>query len=141
MPTKDPDYNYEDQADKKVSIRFEHVYGHYYVLQFTTDNPRDCSIIGPYWHTVREYVPTDFYDNKPGEGCPNNIYGNWIKRTFYIEDKLAGELMIETLRKHIHAVRDIYTCFIEDGMKRRAADMEHYNKHQESLKILPDFIG
>ena len=49
MPTKDPNYDYERNADRTVTLRLMKVYGHYYNLLFTTeDRPSDRSFIPPH---------------------------------------------------------------------------------------------
>ena len=142
MPKKDPGYDYENKGDRQVCLRFEHVYGHYYVLQFTTTSTDDdLTFLPRIWHDVLEYVPTTYGDIKPGENCETNVNGNWIKHTFRIDDADAGLKMLDELRKHIHTVRDIYRHFIEDGISQRKLDLERYNKYQEQLKRLPDIIG
>lgn len=142
MPKKDPNYDYERNADRTVTLRLMKVYGHYYNLLFTTEDlPSDRSFIPPLWHEVREYVPSKYWDAKPGENPNTTPHGNWVKQTFYIEDAKKGEDLLLELRKRIHTVKDIYTHFIADGVTQREIDMEHYNSYQKQLKVLPAFIG
>ena len=141
MPCKDPGYDYETKGDRNVTLRFTHVYGHDYTLQFSTADPDDADpILRPSWFTVRQYVPTASPMQKPGEAWPDRVYGNWIPRTFYVESGDAGKQMLQTLREHIHTVRDLYRSFIEDGAKKMEQDLEKYSKYREAHDRLPENI-
>ena len=141
MPKKNPGYDYENKGDRKVTLRLDQQYGHFYTLQFTTSDPDDRDpILRPSWYAVRTYVPTPSRLHKPGDGCPEKLYGNWVHYTVYVENPEAGKQMLQKLREAIHTVRDIYRTFIEDGIRQMESDRERYEEYRKTVEKLPERI-
>lgn len=141
MPYEDPGYDYAAKGDRKVNLRFTQVYGHDYTLQFSTADPDDADpILRPAWFTVRQYVPTASPTEKPGDGCPDRVYGNWMPRTFYVESGEAEKQMLQALREHVRTVHDLYRAFIEDGTRQMEQDMDKHRAYREALDRLPESI-
>ena len=130
MPKKDPGYDYENRGDLKVALRLDRQYGHFYTLQFTTPDGDPLSRLS--WYAVRTYVPTPSRLHRPGDGCPEKLYGNWVHHTIYVEDPEAGKQILQKLRETIHTVHDIYRTFIEDGMKQMESDRERYEEYRKT---------
>jgi len=138
MASQTPGYDYENRMDTPVKLRLELDYGHDYKLLFHAESKDEFPGILPFaWHTVRKYVRTPSRRYKPGDGCPDREFGNWIHRSFHVDTEDDGRNLLESLRGKIRTAGDIYRMFIEDGVKQQYDDMQRYREYQEKLKDLP----
>lgn len=116
--------------DEPVKIRLAHDFEDEYAMEFCLLNER------PRWHQVQSYVRA-LPGSKPGTGC---CYGMWCTRWFEVSDTDHGKEILEFYRGKIKTVADIYSLFIEKGIRERERDIEAYKKYKAHLESIPDTI-
>lgn len=117
--------------DDPVKIRLVHDFEDEYAMEFCLLNER------PHWYQVQEYFRTIDHTYEPGTG---STHGVWSTRWFTVKDLDHAKKILEHYREKIKTAGDIYTLFIEKGIRDRERDMEAYKKYRAQRDAIPDCI-
>lgn len=131
--TQELEYDFEKHMDEPVKIRLVHDFEDEYAMEFCLLNER------PHWYQVQQYSRTLDDTYEPGSSsCYSS--GLWTTRWFTVKDLDHGKKILEFYRGKIKTVADIYSLFIEKGIRERERDIEAYNKYKTHIDSIPDTI-
>ncbi|MBR6892568.1 MAG: hypothetical protein IKN15_04965 [Bacteroidaceae bacterium] len=130
--TQELEYDFKKHMGEPVKIRLVHDFQDEYAMEFCLLNERPC------WNQVQQYFRTIDHTYEPGSGWGSS--GVWSTRWFKVNDLDHAKKILEYYRGKINTVADIYSLFIEKGVRERERDMEAYKKYKEHLNSIPDTI-